>query len=536
MNGLRRNAAAGEDAGGSADPMIPWRSIKFSLTVVFLLFVVLVSILGAFAISELKAVNEVSEEIRDRWLQSTRVLGDLNNFTSDARAAEASRLLAQDAGQQAEVDRVIDDLDRQIARSERAYQRIPHDAEEEPLYRRFAAAWNAYENIARRVLTMARQHRAAQAAALYMTASLRAYAQASDALGVLTNRTVVRAGQASEQALATYASARALILLVIVLASLSLVAAVNYITRVISRPLLGLAARMRSLAANDTNIDIEGARRRDEIGEMARAVVVFRNNAIELAHSQRGLMQQATMLEERLEAERKLTLLQRNFVSMASHEFRTPLTIIDGHAQRLIAMRTQLQPHDIADRAGRIRGAVQRMTHVIDSLLNSSRLFDGEAGLYFHPTRFEPEALLHEVCHLHREISAGAQIVENLRGLPRAMIGDPKLLYQAFSNLLSNAVKYSPDGGLVELTAVSEADHLVVKVEDRGLGIPEADRERVFDRYHRGANVTGVVGTGIGLYLVKMVVDLHGGEITVDSQEGRGSRFVVRLPLGVPSE
>src|SRR5260370_38692061 len=92
---------------------------------------------------------------------------------------------------------------------------------------------------------------------------------------------------------------------------------------------------MHRLAANDTDIEIRGTERQDEIGEMARAAVGFRNNSIELMVTQRGLAQQPSMLEEKLAADRHLTQLQRNFVSMASHEFRTPFTIIDGRAQRL---------------------------------------------------------------------------------------------------------------------------------------------------------------------------------------------------------
>lgn len=508
-----------------------WRSIRARLSAVFLLFLMLVLVLGAFSIQELRAVNQVSAEIRDRWLQSTRVLGDLNNYTSDARAAEASRLLAQNSAQKAAVEREIETLDRQIAQSQHAYEQIHHDGAEQALYRRFAQNWRNYQSAEDQVLAVARADRNIEGAALYMTTSRHAYDAASDELGVLTDRTVARAGRANEQALATYSTARALILGIILVASFSLVAAVYYIGHAISGPLLGLAARMRSLASNDTDIEIQGVGRKDEIGEMARSVVVFRQNAIELAHSQRGLLQQATILEERLEAEQRLTTLQRNFVSMASHEFRTPLTIIDGHAQRLASLKAQIAPADIADRAGRIRGAVQRLTHVIERLLNSSRLFDGDVGSHFHPTTFDPAALLHEVCQAHREISPEAKIVEALKGLPAAMVGDPKLLYQAISNLVSNAIKYSPDGGLIELTASAEDGAILVTVRDHGLGIPEADQGRVFDRYHRGANVTGIVGTGVGLYLVKMVVDLHGGAVAAESSEGQGACFAVRLPI-----
>ena len=530
-----RSAAAGQTAARARPArglsFLQTRSIRLRLSGAFALFLLLALTLSLFSIVELRNVNQVSADIRDRWLQSTRALGDLNNFTSDYRAAEASTLLSSTLAGRARTDRELADLDAYVRTAQSDYERIAHDAAERRLYGKFVAAWNGYKTVAGRVIGLAHAGRHDAGAALYMSQSRRAYDMASDDLGILTSLTVANAHDASNRAAATYRTARALILLVIVLAGLILVGAVNYITRAISNPLLDLAARMRSLASNDTQVEIEGADRRDEIGEMARAVVVFRNNAIELAHSQRGLVQQAAMLEERLEAERQLTALQRNFVSMASHEFRTPLTIIDGHAQRIINLKDRARPADVAERAGSIRRAVQRMTQVMDGLLSSARLFEGEARLYYHPAEFEPGALLHEVLRTHRESSPTAQIVESLGQAPQTMVGDRALLFQAFSNLVSNAVKYSPVGGWIRVEADSEAGRLVVRVIDHGLGIPEPDLERIFDRYHRGANVTGVAGTGVGLYLVKTVVSLHGGEVEVASREGRGSCFTVRLPV-----
>jgi signal transduction histidine kinase len=287
---------------------------------------------------------------------------------------------------------------------------------------------------------------------------------------------------------------------------------------------------MHGLAGKDLDVDIPGVGRDDEIGEMARAVVVFRDALIDVAISQRALADQASLLAEKLAAEQRLTQLQRNFVSMASHEFRTPLTIIDGQAQRLINTKDRLGPDDVAGRAGKIRGAVLRITSVIDNLIGSSRLFDGEAKLYFHPTELDLRALLREVCRLHREVVPRAQIFEAYGTPPLPIRGDQKLLFQAFSNLLSNAIKYSPDGSLIKISATAEPGWISVAIEDRGVGIPEKDVERLFERYFRGSNVSGIVGTGVGLYLVKTVIDLHGGEIAVESREGKGSRFTVRLP------
>jgi signal transduction histidine kinase len=162
--------------------------------------------------------------------------------------------------------------------------------------------------------------------------------------------------------------------------------------------------------------------------------------------------------------------------------------------------------------------------------LNSSRLIDGGADLYVQPAEMDMTALLREVCQLHREMVPGTQIIEDLAAEPVPMIGDAKLLFQVFSNLLSNAVKYSPGGGAIEIEATNSGGEVVVAIADRGIGIPAADLEHLFERYHRGSNVSGIVGTGVGLYLVKMAVELHHGRVDVESREGEGSRFTVRLP------
>jgi two-component system OmpR family sensor kinase len=242
-----------------------------------------------------------------------------------------------------------------------------------------------------------------------------------------------------------------------------------------------------------------------------------------------------SILKEQLEQEQRLALLQRNFVTMASHEFRTPLTNIDGHARRLIKMKNRLQPDDIDERAARIRGSVLRLTHLIDNLLNSSRLIEG-GPLPLDLTDIDVAVLLREVCQLHREIAQGAPIVERFAATPLQMRGDPKLLFQLFSNLLSNAIKYSPGDKPIEVDASIASDEIVVSFADQGIGVPVGDVDRLFDRYHRGSNVSGIVGTGVGLYLVKMVAELHGGRVHVESKEGKGSRFTVWLPVKAGSE
>ncbi len=506
-------------------------SIRFHLTAVFLVFFLLVVVLGLFSIWRLSNFNRLSADVAELWLPNIRVLGDLNNFTSDFRAIEGSNLLSSDPDEIAATERQMAELDRSIAEAERGFERIRHNAAEDDLYGRVKAHWNDYRKIVNQILVLSRTNRKSEALAIYRSTSRAAYDAASDTLGQLTDQAVASAQAASDRLGVAYRQAVWLILLGMVIAGVMVVAALIHISRSISAPLLHLADRMHRLAANNTDIDIPETERRDEIGEMAQATVVFRNNAIELMRSQRMLARQAAMLEEQLAQEQRFALAQRNFVSMASHEFRTPLTIIDGHARRLVKMKDSMMPAEIDERAGKIRAAVLRLTHLIDNLLNSARLIDGGTELYFHPAEMDLMALLREVCQLHREMVPGAQLAERFATTPMPMVGDAKLLFQVFSNLLSNAVKYSPGGGTIDVDAEIAADEVVVAITDRGIGIPAGDLERLFERYHRGSNVSGIVGTGVGLYLVKMAVDLHGGAVEVKSREGEGTRFTIRLPI-----
>jgi two-component system OmpR family sensor kinase len=505
-------------------------SIRARLSFVFLFLFLLVIVLGLGSLGSLSHFNDAAAQIRDRWLPSTRALGDLNNLTTDFPAAEAALLRADTASDRAALERQMADLDRGIAAAQRAYRQIRHDAAEDALYNEFEARWTAYRDLVTRDSSLLSGTPATSAARPHDMASRPAYDAASDALGLLTDRNVASARQAGEHSDLAYSHARSRIILTILLAGLLVAGAMVYVTRSISAPLVDLAQRMHRLAESETSIEVLGTRRHDEIGDMARAVVVFRNNAVDLAQNRHALTQQAAMLREKLAEEQRLTLLQRNFVSMASHEFRTPLAIIDGHAQRLISMRDRLTPDDLAERARKVRNAVRRMTQLIDNLIGSARLIDGGINLHYQPTHVDLAVLVREVSDLQRELTPDARIVERMEAPCLSVHGDRSLLSQVFGNLLSNAAKYSPNGAVIQVSGVREGTQVVVVIEDRGIGIPERDRPRVFERYFRGSNTSGIVGSGVGLYLVRTIVDLHEGTIALDSREGEGSKFTVRLP------
>src|ERR1017187_3128631 len=506
-------------------------SIKARLSLVFLFFFLLVIVLGFESLRSLNYVNDASAQIRVRWLPSTRALGDLNNLTTDFPAAETAMLRANSVSERATTEQQMTDLDRGIGAAQLAYRQIRHDATENDLYRRFESRWSEYRSIAARSRSVPSGAAGAAAAYDIENEAKSAYAAASDLLGTLTERNLAGAREASERSDLVYAQARKRIVLTIFLAALLVAGAMLHVTRSISAPLVDLAARMHRLAASETSVKVLGTRRHDEIGEMARAVVVFRNNAIDLAQNRHTLATQAALLQQKLAEEQRLTLLQRNFVAMASHEFRTPLAIIDGHTQRLISMRDRLTTEELAERARKIRSMVRRMTQLIDNLIGSARLVDARIDLYYHPAPVALTSLVPEICHLPREWTPDARIREQIQAQPLLVRGDASLLSQLFSNLVSNAVKYSPDSGLIRVIAAREGTQIAVVIEDRGIGIPEADRERVFERYYRGSNTSGIGGSGVGLSLVKTMVDLHKGTIALDPREGEGSRFTIRFPI-----
>jgi signal transduction histidine kinase len=498
---------------------------------VFLFLFLLVIVLGLEALRSLSYVNDASAQIRVRWLPSTRALGDLNNLTTDFPAAEAT-LLRGGPGERESALRQMADLDHGIAAAELAYRQIHHDASEDELFDRFEAKWRDYRGIVARDQSPPADAAGDADRMLHTLTSKAAYGAASDLLAMLTDHNVAGAREASEGSDRAYSRARSRIALTILLAGLLVAGAMLHVTRSISAPLVDLAASMHRLAASETGIEVRGTRRHDEIGEMARAVVVFRNNAIDLASNRQTLAAQATMLEDKLAKEQRLTLLQRNFVSMASHEFRTPLAIIDGHTQRLISRCDRVTTAELALRARKVKSMVHRMTQLIDNLIGSARLIDGPIELFYHPTQVDLRRLLRDSCELQRELSPDARIIEPAEAVqPLSVYGDASLLSQLFCNLLSNAVKYSPDDPLIEVAAVQEDAEVVVSITDHGIGIPEGDQERVFERYFRGSNTSGIGGSGVGLSLVRSIVDLHRGDIRLQSTEGSGSRFTLRLPI-----
>lgn len=204
-----------------------------------------------------------------------------------------------------------------------------------------------------------------------------------------------------------------------------------------------------------------------------------------LLHAQNASLADADILTNQLKQalakEKETNELQRQFVSMVSHEFRTPLTIIDGAAQRMMRHVDRLTPDDIQQRIGKIRSALKRMTMLIESTLSVARLDADKFEM--NPNYIDAGELVAENCRLYQEISASHDISVDVGAISGPIFADPDLLNHIFTNLLSNAVKYSPDGSKIEVRGWTEDEQFLVSIRDHGMGISDNDIPRLFERF-----------------------------------------------------
>jgi PAS domain S-box-containing protein len=232
-----------------------------------------------------------------------------------------------------------------------------------------------------------------------------------------------------------------------------------------------------------------------------------------------------------LEREKELSDLKTRFFSMASHEFRTPLSTALTAAQVLENSADVWQDSEKRSRnLRRIQDSINSMVQMLNDILMINRAETGK--LEFKPKRLDLENFCQQLVE-EIQLSAGSsyQLVFDRQGIVIPVYLDERLLSSILSNLLWNAVKYSPQGGAISLKLEFQPTLIFLEVADQGIGIPPEDLDRLFEPFHRGKNVKSIPGTGLGLVVVKKCVELHHGTIEVNSQLGEGTRCKIMLPL-----
>ena len=231
-----------------------------------------------------------------------------------------------------------------------------------------------------------------------------------------------------------------------------------------------------------------------------------------------------------LEREKALSALKTRFFSMASHEFRTPLSTALAAAQVLENSQSDWDNTEKRLRnLHRIQDSVRNMVQLLDDILTINRAETG--NLSVHPKLLELEPYCRHFIE-EMQLNAGAHhtLIFTCQGTACPIYLDEKLLRSVLSNLLSNAIKYSPQGGDVRLTLEFQQDAVLVGVKDQGIGILPEDQKHLFEPFHRGKNVRTIPGTGLGLVVVKKYVDLHQGTIQITSEVGQGTACLVTFP------
>jgi two-component system phosphate regulon sensor histidine kinase PhoR len=235
---------------------------------------------------------------------------------------------------------------------------------------------------------------------------------------------------------------------------------------------------------------------------------------------------------------RNIERMKTAFVSTVSHELRTPLTAIKGFISTLIQDTEGFYDTDTRqDFYKIIDSECDRLTRLISDLLNVSRIEAGRA-LDLNPQPLEVPELVEKVAMVQRSYTEKHTIVTDVQSDFPTIVADHDKTEQILINLTNNAIKYSPRGGTITISAHYDDDWATMAVSDQGMGIPKEHLGKVFDRFHRVDNrdTREVGGTGIGLYLVKHLVEAHGGKIWVESEVGVGSSFIFTMPLRPPKE
>ena len=238
-------------------------------------------------------------------------------------------------------------------------------------------------------------------------------------------------------------------------------------------------------------------------------------------------------LRQALEREKELVELKSNFISLVSHEFRTPLGVIYSAADILESYFDRLRPNQRADHLQDIRHSARQMSNLMEEVL-----VVGKVESAAMVCRIEPVDLA-DLCRriVDEQTSAASgkcPVVLNIDGLSGTAGADQILLRHIFGNLLSNAVKYSSPGSQVDFTVRRDGPCAEFLVTDRGIGIHPGDHKHLFDAFFRGRNVGSHAGTGLGLVIVERCVALHGGTIAFESRPDEGTQFVVRLEVFSP--
>ncbi|NJR26271.1 MAG: histidine kinase [Richelia sp. CSU_2_1] len=265
----------------------------------------------------------------------------------------------------------------------------------------------------------------------------------------------------------------------------------------------------------------------ESLGTLLTFAILF--GVYALLYRQMVKRQQAETLQRALAQEKELSELKLQFFSMVSHEFRTPLSSIVGSAQLLgESLKSVVEPAKLKN-LYRIQSSAKVMTQLLGDVLTLARADAGK--LECNPSLVEMQTFCLNLVEDFQVFSEPKRTIKFIKqGSCTHANLDEKLLYSILSNLLSNAIKYSAPESTVYFTLICEPDAISFQIRDEGIGMDIQEQPRLYDPFSRGKNAKEIIGTGLGLAVVKKCLDLHQGEIYVESEVGVGTTFTVKIP------
>ena len=307
-----------------------------------------------------------------------------------------------------------------------------------------------------------------------------------------------------------------------------------------------LHQRMREL--EEANVTIR--RLNEELQERVdRATAELRQRVDDLARANDQISALHAEAQRNVEQLEQLDQLKSQFLSMASHELKTPLTAISGFLQlALRRARRRLKagrpPEEVwrkeqeaqVDQLEMVNAQTFRLARLVDELLDVSRIESGKLELRY--AAVDVSALAAEVAGRMRLTTKDHSIaLPEVQAEATTVTADRDYLEQVLNNLIGNAIKYSPDGGRIDVAVQRDGDRVLIRVKDEGVGIPKPELAHIFDLFYRSqdAGAQKASGMGLGLYISREIVQRHGGEIWAESRPGKGSTFHVSLPVQAPA-
>jgi PAS domain S-box-containing protein len=233
-------------------------------------------------------------------------------------------------------------------------------------------------------------------------------------------------------------------------------------------------------------------------------------------------------LNTALDKEKELNELKSRFVSMASHEFRTPLTTMMSSLSLVSAYEEKKDSTNHGKHVSKIKASINILTDILNDFLSVSKLEEGKVEN--KPEELNIKSFINEIAAEMQSLAIEGQKIDYVHQGDEVVILDKKLVKHILFNLTSNALKFSPEGGTVTIRSEITGHEIKISVKDQGIGISKEDQKHLFERFFRGRNATHIQGTGLGLNIVARYVELMGGEIDLKSEEKKGSAFIITIP------